>query len=82
MAKRLGVFCFFDKDEIIQRCDEYLLEELKKNVEQLIVVINGNINKNSLDVIHRLADKIYVRSNKGYDGGAYSDVFLKASCIL
>ncbi|MEF2666142.1 MAG: hypothetical protein U0M91_10985 [Lachnospira eligens] len=44
MAKRLGVFCFFDKDEIIQRCDEYLLEELKKNVEQLIVVINGNIN--------------------------------------
>lgn len=54
MAKRLGVFCFFDKDEIIQRCDEYLLEELKKNVEQLIVVINGNINKNSLDVIHRL----------------------------
>ena len=28
MVKRLGVFCFFDKDEIIQRGDEYLLEEL------------------------------------------------------
>lgn len=29
MVKRLGV-CFFDKDEIIQRGDEYLLEELKR----------------------------------------------------
>ena len=38
MVKRLGVFCFFDKDEIIQRGDEYLLEGILIKIRWMLFI--------------------------------------------
>lgn len=71
--KRLGIFCFFEKDGIVDQYVEYLICDLKKNLEKLVVVINGDIRNEEKEKIYRYADEIYKRENRGYDGGAYAE---------
>jgi rhamnosyltransferase len=46
--KRLGIFCFFEKDGIVDQYVEYLICDLKKNLEKLVVVINGDIRNEGI----------------------------------
>jgi Lipopolysaccharide biosynthesis protein len=71
---RVAIFCFYDKQGLARQDIFDLLKELKKNVDLLIVVVNGQIkNKSSLSSI---ADDILIRDNCGFDAGAYRRVIV------
>lgn len=74
--KRLGIFIFFDKEGFVGRYVEYLLEEIMCNVSDLYIVSNGELTNESKEKFHNFTENIYIRENRGYDGGAYKDVLL------
>lgn len=74
--KRLGIFVFFDKDGFVGKYVEYLLKEIKRNVSDLYIVSNGELPNESKEKLHNFTQYVYIRENKGYDGGAYKDVLL------
>lgn len=73
---RIGIFCFYDKEGIVDRYIEFLLEELRRCLSSLVIVINGKINAKGKLILEKYADEIYIRDNKGFDGGAYKDVLI------
>lgn len=54
----------------------YLLDSMKEVLDLLIVVINGPIQEQGLSVLKEYTNRIYIRENTGYDGGAYKDAIL------
>ncbi len=73
--KRLGIFVFFDRKGIVSQYIEYLLAELKSVITYQIIVVNGLLQPSSKEVLLRMADKLVIRENKGFDAGAYKDMF-------
>lgn len=73
--QRLGIFVFYDQHGIVSKYVEYLLISLKEIVCYQIVVINGILQEESKNIFLRIADKIYIRENVGFDAGAYKDIF-------
>ena len=43
---RIAIFSFYDSEGIVYDYVEYYLNELKKNVARLVIVINGQILEN------------------------------------
>lgn len=80
MSKRLGLFCFWDEEGIVDKYVEYLLQELKENLTKLVVIVNGNIKQADIEKINLYAQEIYFRENTGYDGGAYAEYI--RTCLL
>lgn len=74
--KRLGIFVFYDQEGIVDKYVEVLLETMLQELKKLVIVVNGNINESSKQTLLNYSENIFVRENKGYDGGAYKDVFL------
>ena len=74
--KRLGIFCFYDKEGIVDSYIEYLLNELMTVLDKLIVVVNGQVNEEGKHIFSRYASDLIIRENKGFDGGAYYDVIV------
>lgn len=74
--RRLCVFCFFDEDGIVDSYIDYLLHDLSQNVQQLIVVVNGEINDDGIKIFRRYTEKIVIRENKGFDAGAYKKILV------
>lgn len=74
--RRLGIFCFYDAEGIVDSYIEYLLDGLKKNLTTLIVVVNGYVNDDGRKKFEKYAKEIIIRENKGFDMGAYKDVVL------
>lgn len=70
--KRLSIFSFYDPDGIVDSYISYLLDELKSVSEGLIIVINGMVNNEGKALFKQYTDQIYLRENKGFDGGAYA----------
>lgn len=73
---RIGIFCFYDKDGIVDGYIEFLLKELCCCLRTLVVVINGSITDEGKVILEKYADELYIRDNKGFDGGAYKDVIV------
>lgn len=71
--KRLGLFFFFDGSGCVDKYIEFMLKELKKSVETILVVVNGKVNASSQETFNKLADKVLIRENTGYDVWAYKD---------
>lgn len=74
--KRLGIFSFYDKEGIVDSYIEYLLGELMTVLDRVIVVVNGQVNENGRQIFSRYTNKLIIRKNKGFDGGAYADVII------
>ena len=74
MIKRLGILVIYDPDGIADDYIFYLIEALKKNVTQLSVVCNGEMQPDSIERLKKCADYTFVRENKGFDCGAFKDV--------
>lgn len=68
---RLGIFVFYDKQGIVDRYVEYLLEGLKDYLSRLVIVCNGLITEMGRECLAKYSDEIYVRDNTGYDAMAY-----------
>lgn len=77
VVRRLGIFVFYDAVGIVDLYVEQLLESLQAQISKLIIVVNGNITDKSKQALLKFSDDIFIRENKGFDAGAYRDVFLK-----
>lgn len=76
--KRLGIFLCFDKEGIIDDYITYLLDDISKNLDELFIVSNGELNSKSIDKLKKYTDSdILFRSNIGFDAGAWRDVMVK-----
>lgn len=71
LVKRYGIFVFFDKEGIVDDYVIYFLKELKKNLNRLLVICNGNINREGEKILTELSDEYIERENKGFDVTAY-----------
>lgn len=75
---RTCIFCYYNRNGRITEDVPWLLSELKKIANFVIVVVNGNLI--SKDVFEQMADKVVIRKNEGYDAGAYKRVLLDLEC--
>lgn len=69
--RRLGIFVFFDKDGIVDDYIVYLLDELYKILERLIIVCNGALLSEGKAIFERYTDEIFLRENVGFDAAAW-----------
>ena len=69
--RRLGIFVFFDKDGIVDDYIVYLLDEICKYLERLIVVCNGSLTKDGKNIFERYSNEIFLRENVGFDVAAW-----------
>lgn len=76
MIKRLGIFCFYDKDGIVDEYIDYLLEEFTSCLCRLIIVINGNVSQLGMNVLKKYSSEIVIRKNEGFDAGAYKHILI------
>ena len=42
--KRIAIYFFYDKNGVVDKYVNYFLEDLKKNIEELVIVCNGKLN--------------------------------------
>lgn len=71
--KRAALYFFYDQEGIVDAYNFYLLEDLKKSLGKLYVVVNGALAETSRARFLEIADDVYVRSNTGYDVWAYKE---------
>lgn len=74
--KRLGIYVIYDREGIIDQYVELVLNELRQYVTSLIVVCNFQAITRGEEFVN-CADRIVLRGNKGFDAGAYRDVFIE-----
>lgn len=69
--KRAGIYAFYDAGGIADRYVVYFLNDFSRNVDRLIIVVNGSLNEEGRKAFERFTDEIIVRENKGFDIWAY-----------
>ena len=80
--ERLGILVFYDKNGIFSEYIEYLLIALKEVVTYQIVIVNGFIQLESEKKLSRISDEVLIRENKGFDAGAYKDIFQDRKSVV
>lgn len=73
LAKRCGIFLFFDKNGYVDDYIAEILKDLKKNLEYLLIVCNGYVDNEGRKVFSSLADDVIYRANVGLDVGGYRE---------
>lgn len=69
--RRLCIYITYDFENIVDDYINYMLHELRKVVDCLVVICNYECIVRGINHIQPYADKIYYRSNMGFDAGAY-----------
>ncbi|MBQ7252813.1 MAG: hypothetical protein IJS32_09475 [Kiritimatiellae bacterium] len=77
MAKRLGIFLFFDADGIADGYVADLLRSIRPCLSRLLVVANGKLADASRALLAPLADELVVRPNEGFDTGAWKEALFE-----
>jgi len=70
-CSRLGIFLCYDKDGIIDDYIPYLLNDLKENLDRLVVVVNGKLTADGRKTLFAVTEDVVVRENKGYDAAGW-----------
>lgn len=70
-AKRAAIYVFHDGNQVVDRYVPVFLKELKRFVEHLLVVVNGEVNKEGKASLEAVADEVMIRPNEGYDITGY-----------
>ena len=70
-AKRLGIYSFFDTQGIVDRYVPFFLRDLKENLTDLVIVVNGLILIEEKQKLLELTPHIIVRENRGFDIWGY-----------
>lgn len=71
--KRLCIYLVYDRENIVDRYIAYMLQELKRCVDYLIVVYNGEFIQCGEEYVTSYADALFYRKNVGYDAGGFKD---------
>ncbi len=74
---RLGLFLFFDSEGIVDDYVQYLLDDMMENLCELCIIVNGELTSQGRKVFEKYTDKILMRSNKGFDVGAWKDAMIE-----
>ncbi|MCI8640124.1 MAG: hypothetical protein HFG41_13555 [Coprococcus sp.] len=74
---RLGIFQMSDKDGIVERYITYLLADLRKNLDQLVIVVNGTLQEDEAKKLEPYAEYIFYRKNVGFDAYAFQQTILE-----
>lgn len=67
---RLAIYFFYDKNGIVDKYIPYFLDDLKKNVTDILIVSNGEPTKEGAEVLKQYGE-LFVRKNEGFDVWAY-----------
>lgn len=70
-TKRLGIYFFFDKEGIVDDYVVTFLKDIVKNLDNLLIVSNGELTESSIIRLIEFTDKIIIRENRGLDVWAY-----------
>lgn len=68
---RLGIFVFFDRDGVVDDYVTYLLNDMKENLDRLVIVVNGKLNTEGRAKLERITTDVFVRENEGLDAAGY-----------
>ncbi|MDD6328368.1 MAG: rhamnan synthesis F family protein [Lachnospiraceae bacterium] len=71
--KRLVIYFFFDKEGVVDRYIPYMLDDVVKNTNDLMVVCNGLLDDKGREIFSRYTDDVLVRENVGFDVWAYKE---------
>ena len=74
---RLGLFLFFDSEGIVDDYVKYLLDDMNKNLSHLCIIVNGELLPESRKIFENYTDDILIRSNQGFDVGAWKDAMIQ-----
>ena len=69
--KRLALYTLYDKNGIVKDYVLFYLKELKSLCNEIMVVINGEINKEGIRRLNSLGVKTLCRENNGFDFSAW-----------
>lgn len=70
-VRRLGVFLFWDPSETVEDYVKVSLAAVRPYFESLIVVVNGQVDREGQDALAAVADEVWYRENTGFDVGGY-----------
>lgn len=74
--KRLGICVFYDNEGIVDEYVCYFLQELRPFLNELCIIINGEIKEEDFQKLGKYANKIIQRKNEGLDAYAYKEGLL------
>lgn len=79
--KRLGIFCCYDAEGIVDDYIYYMLNDIKENLDKLFLVCNGFLNQESIYRLNKISENIILRDNVGFDAGAWQEVMFHIDLI-
>ena len=68
---RQAVYCFYDKDGIVDGYVPFFLKGLREVADGICVVVNGEVCESGLELLRTYSDEVILRPNDGYDVTAY-----------
>lgn len=71
--KRAGIYFFYDKDGVVDKYVPYFIQELRKVVNYIVVVVNGKLLPEGRRMLLGISDDLFVRENQGFDVWAYKE---------
>lgn len=74
--QRLGIYCFYDKYGHAASFIKTFLDDLMDNLDDLVVVVNGQLSGQARQLFSEYTKTIIVRENKGLDVAAYKQAIL------
>ena len=72
MKNRLALYCFYDRDGIVDDYVIYFLRELRKTVSKICCVVNGKLTDKGRKALEKCSGEVIERANEGLDAGAYA----------
>lgn len=70
-AKRFGIFFFYDGQGVVDDYVDVMVGDMLKNLDELLIVVNGKLNQEGREKFEAWADRLIVRENQGLDAWAY-----------
>ena len=77
LTKRLGIFCMYDSEGIVDEYIIFLLQNLKEVLSHLMIVCNGKLTPKSRRCLEEITDDVFVRDNSGFDMEAWRQGILR-----
>lgn len=68
--RRVAIYFFYDEEGKVDKYIDYYLSKLVENIQRLIIVCNGAVQEEGIQVFNKYTQEIIIRENIGYDAWA------------
>ena len=72
---RVILYFFYDPDGVVDEYVTVMLDELKLNSTEIVIICNGKLNSDGREKLERYTKTLVVRENTGYDIYVYREFF-------